>query len=190
MLNDRISELKAARDQAHLAAERGSGRDSTRRTEYHISGACRRIGTIAAATAAITSAGRSRSERTALHGTRTTRPREFFAPAPLNYATGQTAAMGRGCVKSRRKNANDLTAALEGYDGIVLDSNRGYELWKMPEGRHPQSQPQRPEPLPAALWRPPCRRFAFIATAGYHTMASRPPRPEQNDEWAVQRPAT
>jgi hypothetical protein len=55
MLNDRISELKATRDQAHLAAERGSGRDSTRRTEYHISGACRRIGTIAAATAAITS---------------------------------------------------------------------------------------------------------------------------------------
>jgi hypothetical protein len=52
MLNDRISELKATRDQAHLAAERGSGRDSTRRTEYHISGACRRIGTIAAATAA------------------------------------------------------------------------------------------------------------------------------------------
>jgi hypothetical protein len=28
MLNDRISELKATRDQAHLAAERGSGRDS------------------------------------------------------------------------------------------------------------------------------------------------------------------
>jgi hypothetical protein len=46
MLNDRISELKATRDPAHLAAERGSGRDSTHRTD-------RRIG-IAAATAAIT----------------------------------------------------------------------------------------------------------------------------------------
>jgi hypothetical protein len=51
-LNDRISELKATRDQAHLAAERAQDAIERAGTEYHISGAC---APIAAATAAITS---------------------------------------------------------------------------------------------------------------------------------------
>jgi hypothetical protein len=102
MLNDRISELKATRDQAHLAAERGSGRDSN---------APGRVSHLRRVQAHRHHSGGYRRDH--LHGL-TQRvevdqkePRfmeparlalaSFSHPRRLNYATGRTAASGRFC---------------------------------------------------------------------------------------------
>src|SRR3984957_2816945 len=111
MLNDRISELKATRDQAtprrreglrtrFNAPDRVSHLRRVQADRRH-SGGCRRDHLHALTQRVEVDQKELRfmePARLALAS--------FSHPCRLNYATGRTAAMGRGRVKSRGKNAN------------------------------------------------------------------------------------